>query len=135
MQLLPQGGLRMNEKLIAAIQKNLTPDLINNKFWLARNKLNPMAGHCYIASEAYFHLAGETVGPCVLKVNLGTKKFPEWSTHWFLETPMGVVIDITAAQFKRKLEYSLAKRCGFLTKGPSKRAQVLIERVKHEWTN
>lgn len=122
----------MNYELVVAIQKNLTPDLIKDKFWRERNKLNPMAGHCYVASEAYFHLAKEFLRPCIIKVNLGTKKFPKWTTHWFLEDENRRVIDITASQFKRKLEYALARRCGFLTKGPSKRAQVLIERVKHE---
>lgn len=122
----------MNQKLIDAIQRNLTPDLINSKFWRDRNKTNPMAGHCYVASEAYYHLAGETVGPCVLNVNLGTKKRPAWSTHWFLETPTGVPIDITAAQFEQAPEYGSARRCGFLTKKPSKRAQILIARVRKD---
>lgn len=42
----------MNKQLIKKIQKALTADLLK-KEW--RNKNHPLAGHCYVASEAYYH--------------------------------------------------------------------------------
>ncbi len=114
----------MDAKLIAAIVANLTPDLLPNDFWRRKNRKNPMAGHCYVASEVYFHLSSEIMKPCVVRVNREI-------THWFLENiDTGERVDITAAQFKSKSPpYEKAKGCGFLTKQPSKRAAILIARV------
>lgn len=112
----------MDKRLIRSIQKNLTPDLLPNEFWKKRNETNPMAGHCYVASEAYYHLSGEKLTPQV--VRLSSKE-----THWFLKDSTGAIIDITKDQFDDPPPYSRGRGSGFLTKMPSKRAQKLIERV------
>ena len=86
---------------------------------------NYLAGHCYVASEAFFHLVG------------GFKSdwrpaFIRWegSPHWYLvNTLTGKLVDLTASQFSSLLDYSSGRRKGFLTKGPSKRAKVLMGRV------
>lgn len=77
-------------------------------------------GHCYIASEAYYHLVP------------GCKAFHvkhEGSVHWFLRKD-SQVIDLTDDQFTTSVPYELGVPCGFLTKEPSKRARTVINRVR-----
>jgi len=107
-------------RLVDCILSNLTEDLLQPRF---RGHSNPIFGHCYVASEALYHLTGRTLRPHYLKVN--------GETHWVLKDNEEI-IDITKEQFNHDLDYSTAKSCGFLTKEPSKRARVLIERVKGE---
>ena len=90
----------------------------------------PVAGHCYVASEAAFHLlGGKAAGytPCFVR--------HEGAPHWYLIDPSGQVLDITAEQFATPVPYDSGTRKGFLTKVPSKRAAVLIERALYAWTN
>ena len=84
----------------------------------------PVAGHCYVASEAAFHLlGGKAAGykPCFIR--------HEEAPHWFLLDPNGQVIDLTAAQFATPVPYDQGTPKGFLTREPSKRAAILIQRI------
>lgn len=45
--------------------------------------------------------------------------------HW----PTGLILDPTVSQFREAPDYSRAVGCGFLTKGPSRRARELMERL------
>lgn len=86
---------------------------------------NPLRGHCYVASEALYHiLGGKSSGltPCSLKVGQ--------ETHWFLRDSEGTILDPTAGQFEEPPDYNLGRGRGFLTRSPSKRAEILIYRVK-----
>lgn len=82
---------------------------------------NPLAGHCYVASEVLYHLLGG-------KESGLTPQFVrhEGQPHWFLKTPEGTIIDPTAEQFNSPVPYDAARGCGFLTRGPSKRAQTVM---------
>ena len=106
------------------IRENLTDDLRKPEYQGHSNKYR---GHCYVASEALYHLAAKKMGykPAIVKV--------EGETHWFLrkkEDYEYLVIDLTKRQYPMLfIDYSKARGCGFLTKGPSKRAQKLMERV------
>lgn len=126
----------VNKTLIKNITDSLTSDLLETKFWRERQKKRPMAGFCYIASEAYFHLEGKFKGfkPHHIKVRDGNASYG----HWFLKSESGEILDITASQFKREPDYSKAKCRAWLTKIPSKRASAIINRVqakcKHKWT-
>jgi len=98
-----------------------------------RGSSNPVAGHCSVASEAAYHLLGGKRGgytPMFIR--------HEGAPHWFLRTPEGAVLDITAAQFRTPVPYAKARGKGFQTPRrdpktgiqlPSKRAQELITRV------
>lgn len=101
--------------IIHAIKKALTPDLLKSGY----------TGHCYVASEAFYHLFGKEYGykPCQMK--------HEGVSHWFLKQGASIV-DITANQFATKPNYwsKAARGRGFLTKQPSKRAKILIEKVE-----
>lgn len=99
----------------------MTDDLRKEEFRYNSNKL---VGHCYVASEALFHLTGKRLKPMYIR-HCG-------KSHWFLKDKNGRVIDITAAQFKRPIPYDKAKGKGFLTKKPSKRTRILIKRISNE---
>lgn len=80
-----------------------------------------MRGNCYVTCEAIYHLiGGKRSGwqPAYLK--------HEGDTHWILRRE-GLVLDPTVKQFETKPDYTTAKNCGFLTKGPSRRARVLMQ--------
>lgn len=105
--------------LIAKIQAALTPDLLKGD-WGS----HPHAGHCYVASEALFHLTGKVMKPCRATDERGI-------SHWWLETN-GEIIDVTARQYTDlglTPPYSRGKGSGFLTREPSKRARTLMERL------
>lgn len=112
----------MSEQLIIKIQKVLTPDLLKKEY-LARNKSNPLFGHCYVATEALYHLLKEfdKFKPCRAE------------KHWWLQDSQGNILDPTAEQYTRvglKPPYEKGIRGGFLTKTPSKRASIVIKRVE-----
>lgn len=114
----------LSTELINIIRKHLTNELRNERYRQSENKY---AGHCYAASEALYHLlGGKAVGltPMFIK--------HENEPHWFLKSNSGRILDPTADQFKTKVDYSLAKGKGFLTSFPSRRAKIIINRVKDE---
>ena len=106
--------------LTSAIQNALSDDLRNPEY---RGDPNPLTGHCYVASEAAYHLLGGR--------EAGWKpKFFSQGRHWWLENEDGRHLDITAGQFADPYPYENGKGKGFLTAQPSKRAQVVIDRVQ-----
>jgi hypothetical protein len=108
--------------LICRVQSCLSDDLRKPVY---QGHSNRFTGHCYVASEALYHLLGGKgagLKPMVVRVGNGT--------HWFLKTDSGDILDPTVQQFPELPPYAQARPCGFLTKHPSKRARVLISRVK-----
>lgn len=114
------------EDVSRAIVASLTPDLLKKQYRvLARNKFT---GHCYVASEALFHMLGGRDSDYVPE----TVKH-ERSQHWYLRNKKTRrVIDLTKRQFVEPVPYEKGRGCGFLTRQPSKRAQILIERAKQK---
>lgn len=102
------------------VSRCLTDELRKPEY---RGHPNRLYGHCYVASEALFHLLGGKEAGCV-----AVRVRHEGTTHWWIEY-QGVVLDITAAQFKTPVPYDKGTRTGFLTKQPSARAQTVISRV------
>ncbi len=113
---------RLGKTRLVAIQAVLVScltDDLRRPPW--RGNPNPLAGHCYVASEALYHILGQVdLKPMFLR-HLGCP-------HWFLLRKDGVVIDVTAKQFKTVPDYSKAVGKGFLTKQPSRRARFVIKR-------
>lgn len=109
--------------LTKKIRQNLSKELLSGKYHNLSH--HPLAGHCYVASEAAHHL---------LK-RIGVHSTPMQATvdgisHWWLRLDDGSVLDITSDQFDDPAPfYKVGKGKGFLTKKPSKRAQILIDRV------
>jgi hypothetical protein len=113
-------------ELIPFIQAALTPELLHAEW--SRNP-KPFAGHCYVASEALYHLAGgKQVGLVPASIR------HEGSAHWFLRECIGGVLDVTAMQFDSPVPYVQGVGRGFLTKGPSRRARIVMDRVRRSIT-
>ena len=107
-----------------SVQAVLTPDLLRAGTYTPTGRSELLEGHCYHAAEAVYHLAGGKAAgltPVVGKLGGGT--------HWWLVQTDGSVVDPTAAQLPDGYAYQ-GRRCGFLTRQPSKRARTVIERVK-----
>ena len=114
-------ALSDSSRLIAKLRNALSDDL-RRPPW--RGSPNPIAGHCYVASEALFHLlGGREAGITIYRIR------HENQPHWFLRDGTGVVLDPTADQFATPVPYELGRRTGFLTREPSRRARVLMSRL------
>lgn len=105
----------------------LSPQFRQLKLQLISAGLTPHKtfGHCYILSEAAYHLLGgkhSGYTPQHIK--------HEGISHWYLKHKDGSILDLSAKQFKNKPNYKNGKGIGFLTKKPSKRAQKLIATLK-----
>lgn len=111
------------KKLIQLIQQNLSDDLRREPY---KGNKNPLVGHCYVATEALYHfLKAPQWQPCFIR----HKGHP----HWFLKNKKtGGILDITAGQFKSKVSYEKGIPKGFLTKKPSKRAKILLKRIRKD---
>lgn len=121
------GDAKNHEKtgavsLVKRVQGALTDDL-RHAPW--KGDPNPLTGHCYVASEALYHLmGGKAAGlhPMFIK--------HEGQPHWFLRHESGKIIDPTADQFAIPVPYDQARGKGFLRgEQVSKRAQVVMDRV------
>lgn len=107
--------------LVESVRSCLSEDLRKKEY---RNHPNPVAGHCYVASEALYHrLGGKSAGWTPQSIQ------HEGGPHWYLKNSDGRLIDPTADQFETPVPYQLGKGCGFLTRQPSKRAQQVLDQL------
>ena len=111
--------------LIAALPGALTAELLREPY---RSRVaagaHPLTGHCYVASEVYFHLCGgKAAGLTPMCMQ------HEGGPHWWIRTADGVDVDPTAAQFSSPVPYELGKGKGFLTREPSRRARIVMGRL------
>ena len=91
-----------------------------------REHPHPLGGMCYIVSEALYWLDGDRENYTPMNV------VHEGAQHWWLlDKRTGRHVDLTAEQFDTPVPYEQGVGRGFLTKTPSKRAQVIIEAVKN----
>ena len=113
------------QSYIKVIQQNLSPDLLSKNFEYDEN--NPLKGHCYVASEVLYHVLKDMAPN--LRIFRG--KDENGINHWWLKNG-DVIIDPTADQYFLEGNfppYNKGIACGFLTKEPSKRAKILIDRI------
>lgn len=115
----------MKPELIAAMVVSSLNDDLRKKPW--KGNPNPLAGHCYVASEALFHLLGGREKGWGAR----TVKF-YGANHWFLQHPVLGILDVTAAQYDDPVPYHESRGRGFLTSQPSKRAREVINRVREK---
>lgn len=121
----------MHRRLIGLIQRALTPDLLTAEQRSKLTGIHPTEGHCAIAAEAAFHLLGGKKNGWVAMVL--PRKVLKDNTHWWVENlNTGERVDPTAEQFGGDpIPYQLGRRVGFMCpKGPSRRARVVIQRVR-----
>lgn len=110
-----------HRELLADVRNCLSDELRKRAY---QGHDNPVAGHCYVASEAIYHRLGGKGGgwtPQTLR--------HEGGPHWFLRHQDGSILDPTADQFHTPVPYDQGKGCGFLTRQPSRRAQVVLARL------
>ena len=89
---------------------------------------HPLTGHCYVASEAFFHAAKD------LDLDLYPETFRVGGqVHWRLRSRKfpDLIIDLTEDQFigRGRFDTTKARGRGFLTKKPSKRAVEMLKRA------
>lgn len=113
---------------------------LRRHFW--RGQENPWAGHCYIACEVVYHLAGGRESGLVAHYISNE----DGSTHWYLVmrrlhvynptdsygksywlNGADEIIDPTVEQFDSTPNYSIGVGCGFCDKKMTRRAQKLAE--------
>ena len=112
---------KQEKKLVEDVRSCLSEDLRKKEY---RHHPNPVAGHCYVASEALYHrLGGKSAGWTPQNIR------HEGSPHWFLKNNDGRLLDPTADQFETPVPYELGKGCGFLTRQPSARAQRVLDQL------
>lgn len=114
------------EKLLAALPGALTSDLLREPYrtWVEQEGAHPLTGHCYVATEALYHLLG---GKAAGWQPMHQKH--EGGPHWWLRGPSGEVVDPTAEQCDTPVPYGLGRGKGFLTQKPSRRAQIVMARL------
>ena len=116
--------------LIESIQDNLSDDLLK-PIYKDIPKKHKFYGHCYVASETFYHLTKRTY-------KVYQNKDSNNISHWWLADDEDNIIDITKEQytdFGVLPPYKNGKRKGFLTKSPSKRSQKLMKTImkQHIW--
>lgn len=120
-------------KLIKAIKDNLTPDLLLIYYKRGEHD-HPLKGHCYVASEAFYHSIPNKKEWIPVYASYETTE--GHGTHWWLQhKETGKIVDITAKQFDldfRRILYHKGRRSGFLTRNPSKRAELLLKRINEK---
>ena len=123
------------EEVRQMVQKALSPELLKGRW---RTEQGTLDGHCYVASEALWHLLDKTLWQPHYAVyeDAGGR-----ATHWWLVHKDTLEIaDPTKEQYDgynfldKNLEagvppYKIGKIGNFLTKEPSKRAKIVIDRV------
>ncbi|MEZ0225277.1 MAG: hypothetical protein ACAH83_12040 [Alphaproteobacteria bacterium] len=144
------------DEIRRAIIASLSPDLLEKQY---REQLSPddppETGHCAVASEAFYHIAGGRKAgfmPVVCgyaadgrgRMKFGAEKAealknPAWhkETHWWVRGPkdgrrgQGRIFDVTARQYPDPFPYEHGHNTGFMQpqQKPSKRAQTVIDRV------
>lgn len=106
------------KRIRAAIRRDKAGEFLHKM--LDKHPKYPYAGYCYVASEAFIHLTSKKYS----LMHIGG------AGHYFVMSPDGRVIDLTAEQFENKLDYTKARRRALFTKTPSRRGQKLIEATK-----
>lgn len=114
------------QRLVDEVGDALTPDLLRPAYRRRVERgADPLTGHCYVASEALYHLlGGARSGWYPVNGRVGRE------SHWWLEGPDGEVADVTARQFRGAVDYAVGTPRGFLTRRPSARAHEVMRRVR-----
>jgi hypothetical protein len=120
------------DQLIQATLPELTNELRSPKY---RSNDNPLAGHCYVASESLYWLY-RMYGDGLYILDTRYMKW-EGEPHWFLLSYDKAswdrkVIDLTASQFKEQPDYQRGQVNFFMTTFPSERSQIVISRVREK---
>ena len=111
--------------MIQKIQNALSDDLLKPKY--RKPNMPSLYGHCYVASEALYHMGAKEQGfrPCWARDDNNV-------VHWWLQDNRGRILDPTANQYTDQgltPPYDKGRLGGFLTRQPSKRTKALMEKL------
>lgn len=84
----------------------------------------PLWGHCYVASEAYYHVKKDKRDLTPMTIDM------DGTTHWYLrDNETGKYIDLTESQFDEPVPHEEGRGRGFPVPGeePSNRTMELFE--------
>lgn len=117
----------LSHHLIGKIKDALSPDLLKKQY-RQQNIGNPMFGHCYVATEALFHILKDArYVPMRGRDDAGI-------VHWWLtDKTTGEILDPTSEQYTSKgltPPYDKGKGGGFLTREPSRRCLTLMQKLQ-----
>jgi len=117
----------MTQESISSISNQIIEYLTDNDTLRKprfKGSSNPLAGHCYVATEAlYTYLGGSesSYTPQYVK--------HEGTTHWFLKhDTTNEIIDLTVTQFDTRPPYHNSTGCGFQNT-PSTRCQTVLDNI------
>lgn len=116
--------------LISKIKSCLEPELLEPKY-RKENESNPMFGHCYVATEALYHLLKSTKLKGTFKPHQGEDD--REISHWWLQNEDDKILDVTSAQYTSKGKtppYKKGSGRAFMTQKASKRARKVIRCVR-----
>lgn len=123
--------MRTPEQWLIEIKAALSDDLLSpqrrKEIRLERLSLEArrVRGHCYVATEAAYHLFGRELGYAPERV-----RCYDGDTHWWLRNKYtDHIIDPTAEEIDGKFDYGCGRPGGFLTREPSRRCRILMQRV------
>lgn len=109
---------------VKLIQDNLQQGDLKPRY---RGNSNPMAGHCFVATEVFIYLmGGKDAGWKSMNVR------HENDSHWYAQHSDGTVVDITASQFSTPVPYDKGIGKGMMQRVagiPSKRSKKVLERL------
>jgi len=108
-----------HERTIAvAVRAVLTAELLKPAYRRAAElSERKFLGHCYVASEALYHLLGGKAKG-YRSVSLKKSVAPEFGPHWWVEGPTGEVLDVTAEQFAAPVPHELGSYQSWITSDP-----------------
>lgn len=117
-----------NEQLLLRVRETLSPDLLQPRYRKEAIGKCREYGHCYVATEALWHLIGGRYSGYRPRYAIDG----DGDTHWWLENG-SARLDPTSPQYTRtelRKLYVAGVFCGFLTSNPSRRAQIVMNRVR-----
>lgn len=116
-----------------AVQRALKVEDLEPKYREKHERgCDAMTGHCFVATNAFWHIMGGPEGPYRPKhVKVGKE------SHWFLvDQRDGSIVDLTASQFGRaRVPYERGRGIGMRARpggdlgGPTERARVVLDRI------
>ncbi len=108
-------------KLVDQVRGALGDDMLKPEY---RGAKGCMKGHCYVASEALYHLlGGKSSGWVPHSIS------HEGGPHWYLKHMGGRIVDPTSDQFNTPVPYHKGAPKDFLTPLPSALAREALDRM------
>lgn len=121
--------IREPDEVAMSIRAYLADRPCDSQWAEASNSL--LGGHCYVASEVYYHMTERKfeLTPMQVSFEVNHPHFEGEVSHWFLEDLDNRVIDLTAEQFDPlgvNVPYDEATGRGFVPPSPSSRSENVI---------